>query len=173
MVRPVVRARLTKKEAAPVKAGKEREAALKAALAVRLFAELTVTVVRGVTPPTIPLKVMLPVPAVRPKVWAPFRVLAKVISPMPVPVLRTTGPPKDVAELKLMLSLLVVTLAEVVIPPPAVRFTTSPVLMAPVPIVIAPLELRVRIPVLADTVAALARVIVPPVVIRLRPAAPV
>ena len=137
------------------------------------MAELTVTVVRGVPPPTIPLKVMLPVPAVRPKVWAPFRVLAKVISPAPVPVFRTTGPPKDVAELKLMLPLLVVMLAEVVIPPPAVRFTTSPVLMAPVPMVSAPLELRVRIPVLADTVAALARVIVPPVVIRLRPAGPV
>ena len=87
-------------------------------------------------------------------------------------MLRTTGPPKDVAELKLILALLVVTLAEVVIPPPAVRFTTSPVLMAPVPMVIAPLELRVRIPALAVTAAALAKVIVPPLVTRLRPAAP-
>ena len=55
------------------------------------LADVTVTAPRrvakaGVTPPTAPVKVMSPVPAVRPRSKPPSSVLPKVMLPMPAPV---------------------------------------------------------------------------------------
>ena len=119
------------KMADPVNAGRDKLAALNAPLAVTLLAELIVTVVRAAAP-TVLLKKMDPVPAVNVRGKVPVSVLAKVMSPAPAPVSRATAAPKVVAELKLMLSLLVVMSPEVVIPVPE-RVTMPPEVMSPGP----------------------------------------
>ena len=75
------------------------------ASAVTLAALLMVRAPSLVVVPTAAVNVMLPVPAVRPRVWAPSRVLENVISPMPLPVLRRTAPVSVTALRKLIVSL--------------------------------------------------------------------
>ena len=54
-------------------------------------ADVIVTPPSLVTPPTAPVKVMSPVPAVRPRVCAPLSVLLKTMSsPAPAPVVMVT-----------------------------------------------------------------------------------
>lgn len=77
-------------------------------LAVTLVAELIVRLVRGTKPPTTPVMEMLPVPADRTKFLAPFRVLAKIISPIPAPVLRLTSAVSETGPANEMLRLFVV-----------------------------------------------------------------
>ena len=68
---------------------------MKAKVIVTLVAALIVTTPSGVEFPTTPVKVMSPVPAVKPRVCAPSSVLLKAISP-PV-VVRLVAPVRVVA----------------------------------------------------------------------------
>ena len=83
----------------PVPATCVRLAALMAA-AVTLFALLMVIAPSGEPVPTAPVKVTLPVPAVRPSASAavPFRVLLNRMLPAPAPVFTRTLPVRVVAE---------------------------------------------------------------------------
>ena len=80
--RPVVKTRLPAKEAVPETLVNVTVPALKLFAAVTPAAEVKVTVPSGVDPPTIPLKLTLPVPAVSPRSCAPFNVLPKTTFPL-------------------------------------------------------------------------------------------
>ena len=95
--RPVVKTRLPAKEAVPETLVNVTVPALKLLNAVTPAAEVKVTVPSGVDPPTIPLKLTLPVPAVSPRSCAPFNELPKTTFPLfdvmlSVAVERVAGP---------------------------------------------------------------------------------
>ena len=79
--------------------------------AVVLVEELIVKTPKRVAP-TLPTKTILPVPAVKDKssvpALVPVRVLKNVMSPIPAPVLSAKSPVKVTAEVKEILSLVVV-----------------------------------------------------------------
>ena len=80
--RPVVKTRLPAKEAVPETLVNVTVPALKLFAAVTLAAEVKVTAPSGSDPPTILLKLTLPVPAVSPRSCAPFNVLPKTTFPL-------------------------------------------------------------------------------------------
>ena len=87
------------------------EAAIMELSAVTLVEEFAVNTPRRVAP-TLPVNTILPVPAVKDKSSAPalvpVKVLENVISPIPAPVLSDKSPVKVTAEVKEILSLVVV-----------------------------------------------------------------
>ena len=83
----------------------------------RVPALTTVSPPSAVTPPSAPVNVTLPVPAVTERPLAPSTVLLKVTLPAPAPLFRATAPVKVTAEAKLMPSLVVVTSPDVETPP--------------------------------------------------------
>ena len=160
VVSPVVKLRFPLKMAEPVNAGRDKLAALNAALAVTLLAELIVTVVSGVAP-TTPEKRIFPTPAVNPKLCAPRRVPEKVISP---PALFTTipGAVKVVLARYITASAVVVTLApvEMELPPketaPPERIVPAELIVkAPVGLIVTPFAVIVLLIFAAPVIVAL------------------
>ena len=108
------------------------------AMAVQSAALFTKRAAIAVVPPTAPVIVILPVPAVRvtASVFAvvPFKVLANAMLPAPAPLLKVADPPIMTAPLNEMLLFAVVTLA----PDATVRLPELPkVTVPPAPVVVA------------------------------------
>ena len=118
----------------PVPAVCERLAAV-IALAVTLVALAIVIAPKGVVPPTAPVNVMSPVPAVSVRACVPSSVLEKRILPEPAAVLIATGPDSVVGDTNVTSSSVVVTLPAVVMPPGAVRLTAPSAEMSPAAII--------------------------------------
>ena len=120
--------------------------------------EVTVTAPSLVpTPaPTAPVKVILPVPAVRPRVWEPSRVLLKRMLPAPAPVLINTpsvkvtpvvneikllvvvmSPPRELAPAPFWMNVPTVVMSatlEVVKRPVLLTFIVVPIRLTPAPL---------------------------------------
>ena len=98
----LVRSTIPLKVVATLPADCVKLAAVNVLEANTVAADVTVTSPKRV-PPTAPVKVMLPVPAVRPRVCAPapapLSVLPNRMLPAPAPVFTSTDPLNVVAEL--------------------------------------------------------------------------
>ena len=88
---------------------------------VKFCPETNEMALRGVVPPTGPVNVIFPVPAVILSAFAPFRVPLKRMFPPVVPELRAIGPVKVVLDAKVILSSEVVTSPPVEMPDEPVR----------------------------------------------------
>ncbi len=121
------------------------EAAVNAPSAVTFLALFIVTAAKGVTPPTIPPKLISPVLAVNPRVSdavVPFNVLPNEIVPGPVPVLKTTleakvtGPSRVISLIVVILSLR--EIVPVVVADKLVNAVAAPIVLPKVTLAVPP-----------------------------------
>ena len=119
---------------------------------VRFCPETSEMAPRGVVPPTAPMNVIFPIPAVMLRVFAPFSVPLKRMFPSPVFELRAIGPVKVVLDAKVILSSEVVTSPPVEIPDEPVRVTVPWELISPAAAIVSEPLVALRLTVAAPDV---------------------
>ena len=119
---------------------------------VRFCPETKEMAPRGVVPPTGPVNVIFPIPAVMLRVFAPLSVPLKRMFPSPVFELRAIGPVKVVFEAKVILSSEVVTSPPVEIPDEPVRVTVPWELISPAAAIVSKPLVELRLTVAAPEV---------------------